>query len=106
MAATRFSLRVIPDVGEPVEVIAGQREIAAWEREPFGCALTLVEGKAPVLFFRYLAYAALKRTGRLLTPGTATPSFDAWSADIDEVEDVEGEAEPVDPTTPGRPLAG
>jgi hypothetical protein len=106
----RIDLIVTPENGEPIPVSVGQREFAAWEMEPFGCSSADAGDKCPVLFFRYTAYAALKRQRRLDAINGRPPSFEVWSDGIDSVDapedpdDAAGEPEP--PTPPNPPSAG
>lgn len=101
-----FDLVVKYDDGTEAKVTAGQREAAAWEREKFGCAADQAGERCPTLFARYLAFAALKRTGALPPHPTKGVSFnfDGWDALVDLVEAVEDEDAPV-PTPASRPRA-
>ena len=98
-------LEVTHEDGRTEKVTAGQREMAAWEREPFGCATTQAGKTSPVLFYRYLAYAALKRQRSLEVVNGRPPSFDVWSEDVDEVQPLSDETE-ADPTTPDQSTDG
>lgn len=104
MSQTRFDLEVEYEDGETVEVRAGQRECAAWERQPFGCSTTEAAKKSAVLFVRYLAYAALWRQRRVPKDDNGkTLGFDDWDRTVEEVRDVSpDEEEGVDPTKPDR----
>jgi hypothetical protein len=82
MAAV-MRLTVHPDEGEPFEVTAGQREMAQWEAQPFGCNAFDALGVKGVTFLRFLAWAAIRRAGQ------KAPAFDAWSATIDRVDFAE-----------------
>ena len=100
----RLDLTVTPDAGDPIRVTAGQREMAAWEREPFGCSSIEAGERSPLLFFRYIAYAALRRQRRLEVVNGRSPTFEAWDAQIDMVvpaddgdEDAEAEPGPTQP---------
>lgn len=103
----RFDLVVEYEDGTTVQVAAGQRECAQWERQPFGCSTTEAAKKSAVLFVRYLAYAALWRTRQLpRDEKDRTLTFDAWDATVLDVEDVSpDEPDDADPTTPGQPQA-
>jgi hypothetical protein len=107
--SAQFELTVHYDDGATVDVKAGQRECAAWEREPFGCATMQAVDRTPVLFVRYLAFAALKRL-RQLPPNAdgRAPTFEQWDAGVDDVEDAGADDEDDDdeagPTTPDRPV--
>jgi hypothetical protein len=105
--SARFELVVRYDDGTDAEVVAGQRECAAWERAPFGCSTMAAMDKAPVLFVRYLAFAALKRLRRLPpNDDNRQPTFDQWDATVSDVEDVGADDDDADPTTPDLPQAG
>lgn len=100
----KFELTVQYEDGEEITVFAGQREMAAWEREKFGCSSMVAVGEKPILFFRYLAYAVLKRTRQLPeSPVRGTSlSFDGWSDLVEDVEPVEDDETP-DPTQQDQP---
>jgi len=90
-----FNIQVVYDDGTEIETNPGQREIAAWEMEPFGCGMEAALKDKQVSFFRYVAWAWLKRTkGEQRT-------FHGWSARVDEIRDTPGE--PADPTSPDQP---
>lgn len=84
--------------GEPEEVTADQRDVAAWEAEPFGDPITDVS-RQPVTFWRYLAWSASKRAGRHGMSWKAWQDDCIW-ADYDMPEDVAEDAE--DPGPPGQ----
>ena len=95
--------------GQTVQVRAGQREMAAWELEPFGCSSTKAADQSAVLFFRYLGFRALWRT-RQLPKGDdgRTVGWEAWSAMVesveppDDVDDDDQAGELPDPLSPDR----
>lgn len=83
--------------GEEVSVTIGQRELAAFEAQPFA------RPGARFLQLRYAAWDALRRAGRLPRGRKGEPvAFDAWDELVDEVFDAEEEGEP-DPTQPSAP---
>lgn len=100
----KFELTVLYEDGTEATALAGQREMAAWEREKFGCSSAVAVEEKPILFFRYLAYAALKRTRQLPDSPVkgAGLSFDGWSDLVEEVEPVEDDEAP-DPTPEDQP---
>lgn len=80
----------------PDTVVAGQREMGAFERDPaIGCSSAKAHELRPVTFLRWLAWAALKRRG--LKQG-----FAAWDELVDEVVPPDDEPAEVDPTTPDQ----
>lgn len=96
----RLNLTVKYDDGRTADVTPGQREMADWEGQPFGCSSLDAFHLKPVSYFRYIAWAFLKRTGGL------RESFAKWSEAVDSVEFTEGKEEPdgrPDPTNPRRP---
>jgi hypothetical protein len=96
-------LTVHPDDGEPFEVTAGQRDMALWEAQPFGCNAFDALGTRGVTFLRFLAWAAIRRGGQ------KTPTFDAWSATIDRVDfadDDDDQGKALGPTRRGRRAGG
>jgi hypothetical protein len=93
----KVELLVRYDDGETDKAYPGQREYASWEGEPFGCATTQAQDKAPVVFVRYIAWAYLKRTTGLNVP------FQKWSNTVDEIEDLARDEE-VDPTKRAQPV--
>lgn len=98
-----FDLHVLYDDGTEADVTAGQREMAAWELAGHGSSVEAAETK-PMAFFRFLAYQALRRLGRLpenKVKGAAMP-FEVWSDLVDEVLPPDDESD-VDPTTPDQP---
>lgn len=109
--AQRFKLRIESDDQEPIEIYAGQREMASWEREPFGCSSLEAAEVRPMVFFRYLAYSALKRTWQLkkieVRGELRTPTFDEWGETVDTVDVAdEKKDEPDDPSKTDQPPAG
>ncbi|HVQ96135.1 MAG TPA: hypothetical protein VMU51_34260 [Mycobacteriales bacterium] len=94
----RFDLVVDYEDGDPVEVTAGQREMAQWEAEAFGCSASLAMDQKAMTFMRYLAWAALRRRHY----PEKFPTFGKWSETVLTVapkDDEEDEQAP-DPTRP------
>jgi hypothetical protein len=110
----RFKMSVLYDDGTSAVVGAGQREMAAWEAEPFGCASFAAMDVKPVTFLRYLAWASLRRAAAGFCDGGGKfPTFEKWSATVDEVSDYQEEeeedaaaAEAAGPTRPDQPAEG
>lgn len=96
MNGMKVGLSVTYEDGTTVEVSAGQREMADWEGQPFGCATTDAMDRKPMMFLRYLAWAALKRRGE-------KRSYAVWSDAVETVADAEPDEAPnTDPTRKGR----
>lgn len=90
MAATIFDLLIWEEEAtEPVKVRADQRDMAAFEVE-FKIGMTRAMDEAQVNFFRFLAWHALRRTGK-----TNLKRLD-WDKNVVEVEPAADE-EPVGP---------
>lgn len=95
------NLTVTYDGGQTEEVNAGQREMAEFETQPFGCSSLEALSSRPVVFLRFLAWAALKRQNRL--PKNGMP-YAAWTDTVETVAfspDKEDEEASV-PTRPGQ----
>lgn len=98
----KLDLTITYDDGSTLAVTPGQREMADWEAQPFGCSSLDAFNLKPVTYFRYLAWAFLKRTDGLKTP------FPRWSEGVEDVQFTAGAEEPdgrPDPTSPSRPGA-
>jgi len=94
-----FTLDVEYDDGTQTQVVAGQREMADWEGQPFGCATTDAMALKPMAFLRFLAWSVLRRQGE-------RRSYSVWSDNVVSVfpvddGDDESEAAPV-PTGAGQ----
>lgn len=101
-----FDIDVRYEDGTEVTVTAGQREMAAWEAAGYGNSVE-AKDQRPILFFRFLAYAALKRLRRLPEHPTkgVTYSFDGWSDLVEEAIPDGDDEDEADPTTQGQPSA-
>jgi len=75
-------LTVTYDNDATEEVTAGQREMAEFETQPFGCSSLEALSTRPVVYLRFIAWAALKRQDRL--PKKGMP-YTAWSETVDQV---------------------
>lgn len=95
MAAIKYELLVEYENGDTDEVVAGQREVAEWERQPFGCCFVDVFDKSAINFFRFIAWAALRRQGRLpINPQTKkAATYEAWSEMAVDVGDTKSDAD-------------
>ena len=93
-------LTVTYEDGKTEDVTAGQRDLAEFELQPFGCSSFDAFATRPVVYVRYIAYAALKRQGRLSKRGMP---YDAWGELVETVAFADTEsAETPDPTKPGQ----
>lgn len=101
----RFDLVVTYEDGTQQTVSAGQRECAAWERQPFGCGTSAAAEKSPMLFVRYLAFSSLWRLRMLpRNDDNKTVGFEEWDRMVDSVEDVSpDDDESPDPTKQSQP---
>lgn len=98
-----YDLTVTYDEYGPETVTVGQRELAEFELQPFGCNSLEALQSRPVVFLRFVAWAGLRRQERLPKKGMPYP---AWSETVDrvaftETDDDAGEA--VGPTKQGQP---
>jgi hypothetical protein len=103
MAAMTFPLDVEMDDGTTFSVVADQRDIAKFEMQPFGFPFVVMETKASMSFFRYLAWSAGFRQGLTTLKWAEFDSrcVEAMPPDVDD-EDGEGGV-PDDAGDPGRP---
>jgi hypothetical protein len=96
VAATIFDLLVWEEgKDEPIDVRADQRDMAAFEVE-FKMGMARAMEEMQVNFFRFIAWHALRRTGRL---EKGTKRLD-WDAKVIEVEPKPDAEETVDPGSP------
>lgn len=91
-------LAVTYDDGTVQEIPYGQREMAEWEAQPFGCSALDAPNVKPVTYFRFLAWSALRRAQEI-KPVT----FEKWAAGVDEVRALGEPEDRPDPTSPGQP---
>jgi hypothetical protein len=97
--ARHFPLKVTLDDGQVVDVVAGQRDIAEWEVQPFGCSGLKAMDVKPVAYLRFIAWAAQRRAGVTKDP------YPKWSDGVDRVDFADDAEEPdgrPDPTNPRR----
>ena len=95
MAGLTYNLIVqLEGEPDPYTIVADQRDIAAWELEPFGCAVALSAHKI-YSFTRYLAWHASKRINKtkLAWSKWSDVCVDVTSADVEDDESGD----------PGRP---
>jgi hypothetical protein len=99
--SSKFAATVHYDDGTTADVVIGQRELAAFEAQPFATGV-----RQPLLQIRFGAFEALRRAGRLPRDRKGQPLiFDAWDDLVDEVAAEDDDEEP-DPTQPAAPEAG
>lgn len=92
-----FNLEVTYDDGRTEQVSAGQREMAEWEARPDGCSAFEALQKSPIRYMRFMAFAALRRSGEV-KKGT---DYGLWSDAVELVAfapDEVSEDESSDPT--------
>lgn len=104
MTRLRMELRAEMEDGRALDVVADQRDVARWEVQPFGCAMSEWDSRIN-LATRFLAWSALTRQGEL-----AGQTWDQFNADCvevgdmpapDDADDADDQAADADP--PGRP---
>lgn len=97
---TVFELHVVMADGAEFDVSADQRDIAAFECEPFGVPYGIIEARI-FTAIRYFAWRAGKRYGL-----HQVKTWDAWTDACLYVADIgrEDGQEPSDPD-PGNPVA-
>ncbi len=101
MPGMSFPVHVVMDDGTEHDVVIEQRDIAAWEREPFGCSFRHATDKAEVNFYRYVAWHALRRTGEI-DKRTGWSSFDDICKEVVDKEVAPEIADPTEPDTSGE----
>ena len=92
----RFQYRATMEDGSTLDVMADQRDIAAWEVSPNGCSFLEVVHR-PFAYARYVAWHAAKRSGQ------TTMDLATWEAKCVEVDSLGDEEE--DSADPGQPIA-
>ncbi|GEL17690.1 hypothetical protein [Pseudonocardia asaccharolytica] len=88
-----FNFRVVPDSGEPFSVVAGSRDVLAWEKAGPGRSVGAVLAAPTLTAFYQLAYAAASRQ-RLFTGTQAEFEATCELTRFDEAADA------ADPTQP------
>lgn len=100
MPGMAFPMRVELEDEEPQVVTVDQRDIAAWERQPFGCSFSVARERALVNFLRFLAWNAMRRQG-LIDKSMGWASFDDKCIEASDNVQPEDEAGDLpDPTKP------
>lgn len=97
MASIRFPLTVELEDGKTWDVVADQRDAAAWEVQSFGCS-TALAGTKGMAFGRFLAWSASKRQD------LTKLDWAKFDRQCIEVTDQKVE-EPPDAADPGQPAA-
>jgi hypothetical protein len=99
MPGMSWPMTVVLEGEEPRSVTVDQRDIAAWERQPFGCSFSVARDRALVNFLRFLAWNAMRRQGLIdKTMGWAT--FDDKCIEATDLQTPEEAGELPDPTKP------
>jgi hypothetical protein len=95
VSTTTFNYRVTIEGQDPFDVVADQRDIAAFELQPFGCPFYEVATR-PFTFARFISFRSARRNGKYA--GT----WDEFGDQCVSVEslDEEGEAPEADPGSP------
>jgi hypothetical protein len=98
MGSMMWTLEVEPEQGEAFSVVADQRDVARFEAEPFGWPITQIQERAGTMFWRYLAWTACRRTGKLRM------TWEQWGDKIVDVTPAPGgDGAPDDAQDPGSP---
>jgi hypothetical protein len=99
MPGMSYPHHVLMEDGTEHTVTVDQRDIAAWERQPFGCSFAIARETALVNFMRFTSWSALRRQGMIeKTMGWAT--FDDACVECVDEETPEEAAKLPDPTEP------
>ena len=96
--ATLLEFVVEMEDGTTTDVVADQRDMAKWEIQPFGCAMSQLDSRMN-LAYRWLAWSAMSRRGMTDLKWDA---FDAQCIEVRDLPDPE-DAEPTDVEDPGQP---
>lgn len=91
----RFEYTATMADGSTIDVVADQRDIAAWEVSPNGCS-SLEAITKPFAYARFLAWHAAKRDRR------TTLTHDQWEDECVQVDTTDAEGDDPDP---GQPVA-
>ncbi|MDW3849655.1 hypothetical protein NMK34_23865 [Micromonospora sp. BRA006-A] len=105
MARIQIALRVEMEDGAVHNVVADQRDVARWEVQDFGCLLSEIDSRSPMLALRWLAWSAMSRRGLLSEVDGKPMTWEQFDEVCVEAADPEesGEAEFTDPD-PGLPV--
>lgn len=85
--------------GEVYSVTIDQRDIAAWERQPFGCSFSVARDRALVNFLRFISWNALRRQG-MIDKKMGWATFDDACIEVVDEQTEEEAADLPDPTNP------
>jgi hypothetical protein len=99
MSAMSWSHDVVMEDGTKYTVTIDQRDIAAWERQPFGCSFAHANDRALVGFSRFVAWSALRRQG-MIDKKMGWATFDDICLEVTDVQTPKEAAEMPDPTEP------
>lgn len=86
-----FTFKVLPDDGEPFEVVATSRDVAHWERTGKGRSIGQIESNPRMSDLEEVAYLAVTRRGRdhgSLADFRASCDIELIPKDDDEVGDT------------------
>lgn len=93
-----FTFKVLPDDGEPFDVVARSRDISLWERTHKGRTLKGLEASFSMAMMEELAVVAARRQN--LYTGNLVEFRDTCDFEVEQDEAEEGD-EGLDPTRPG-----
>lgn len=93
----QFKYRALMADGKTIEVTADQRDVAAFECEPFGCSYNEYESRV-FTATRYLAWHAAKRDG------LTKLSWTQWGEQCVDVSEVKDKPDP-EASDPGQSAA-
>lgn len=109
MPRLQMELRAELEGGRTLDVVADQRDVARWEVQPFGCAMSEWGARINTAY-RFLAWSAATR-GQLLAPPMTWEQFDAACIEVadppagDGDQDDDGDQGAADPGQPGPSAA-
>jgi len=93
----RFEYTATMEDGSTLDVVADQRDVAAFEVSPNGCSFLEATSK-PFTYARYMAWHAARR-GKL-----TTLTWEDWDAQCVQV-DSRDEKDDLEASDPGQPVA-
>lgn len=98
MPAVLYHLKAEFEDGLELTVVADQRDVAAWEQQPFGTSGLELSARA-YSAFRFMAFNAMRRQGLV----DASMTWKGFSATCVQVM-IDDDAEAAGAVDPGRPV--